>query len=316
MGHAISPPSKEAFLPVFPVKEIPSAIVLPAGLAMKGWRLIRESTFWDLPHDYAYRQRYAWYKRLTLRKAPEKIPEAILIHHPWANNLVFWIGESLPRLLHVPNYQNLPVLLPEESWPFTRDTLHLLGVKEIIPLKKTYFYPIQRLHLPMIPKRGSHGSYFPYLRYIVQVIRSSYAPPAASGRRIYISRARAIQRKIANEKEILPILEKFGFECVSAEDIPFSEQVALFSQAEVLLGMHGAGHAHLFWMPAGSLVVEVVSAAHRPWVATYANLSYMFGHRHLYLPTSPTPESLMRESYRADVTLPPSELEAFLRRIL
>lgn len=30
---------------------------------MKGWRLLPESTFWDLPHDRAYRQRYAWYKR-------------------------------------------------------------------------------------------------------------------------------------------------------------------------------------------------------------------------------------------------------------
>lgn len=135
-------------------------------------------------------------------------------------------------------------------------------------------------------------------------------------KRIYLSRAYANHRKIINEEELLPILEKYGFERVFAEKLPFCEQVALFSQAELLLGMHGAGHAHLFWMPRGSLVVEVVSANHRPFLATFANLSYIFGNRHAYLVAPTAPESEKEVFAWANVVLPPQQLEAFLQRIL
>ncbi len=69
-------------------------------------------------------------------------------------------------------------------------------------------------------------------------------------------------------------------------------------------------------MPTGSWVVEIVSASHLPPLATYANLSRLFGQQHAYLLAPTAPQSQGDIFDRADVILPPQQLEAFLRLIL
>jgi hypothetical protein len=51
------------------------------------------------------------------------------------------------------------------------------------------------------------------------------------GARLYISRGRALKRRIANEEEVVAVVRGFGFRVVYAEDHTFEEQVALASRA-------------------------------------------------------------------------------------
>jgi capsular polysaccharide biosynthesis protein len=59
-------------------------------------------------------------------------------------------------------------------------------------------------------------------------------------RRLYLSRARAAVRRIANENEISEVLRHRNFEIVEAENLSWREQANSFAGASVIVAPHGA----------------------------------------------------------------------------
>ena len=80
-----------------------------------------------------------------------------------------------------------------------------------------------------------------------------------SFRKLYISRRKAKFRKVLNEGDVENILRKFDFETVVLEDISFLEQIRLFSETSVLLGVHGAGLTNMIFMRENSKAIELRS---------------------------------------------------------
>lgn len=72
-------------------------------------------------------------------------------------------------------------------------------------------------------------------------------PNSLGTRRIYISRARTLKRRLVNEAEIDGVLADFNFEKVTLEELSFEQQVSLFNGAEFIAGVHGAGFANLLF---------------------------------------------------------------------
>lgn len=69
-----------------------------------------------------------------------------------------------------------------------------------------------------------------------------------------------IHRKILNEKEVLDIV-KFKFRDhqirdIILENMSMKEQIELISDTDLLIGMHGAGMAHVMFLPAHAAVFE------------------------------------------------------------
>jgi len=81
--------------------------------------------------------------------------------------------------------------------------------------------------------------------------------------KIYISRADASERQITNENELVDELEAYGFESYELASMSLVEQMALFSQADVVVGPHGAGLANITFC-SDCLVVEIVGVKNRP----------------------------------------------------
>ena len=82
------------------------------------------------------------------------------------------------------------------------------------------------------------------------------APPS-SHKRIFISRRDAIHRRIVNEGELLPFLERHGFTIHQLEKYSVAEQAALFHGAEIILAPHGAGLANLAFCNPKAQIVEI-----------------------------------------------------------
>ena len=82
------------------------------------------------------------------------------------------------------------------------------------------------------------------------------AADKAATRRIYISRAKASRRQVLNEEAIVPLLREHEFEVLMCEELSFADQVRRFSEAEVVLGPHGAGLTNILYAPKGSRVGE------------------------------------------------------------
>ena len=74
--------------------------------------------------------------------------------------------------------------------------------------------------------------------------------PRRKSRRIFISRpnnTRFRARVIENEVELTEALALHGFETIHLEDLPFVEQIALFYDAEIVIGAHGAGLSNMIF---------------------------------------------------------------------
>jgi capsular polysaccharide biosynthesis protein len=74
--------------------------------------------------------------------------------------------------------------------------------------------------------------------------------------KIYISRSFADYRKIENENEIIDLLKARGYGIYHLENMSVEEQVELFSNASIVLGVHGAGFTNIYFCPRSALIFE------------------------------------------------------------
>lgn len=77
------------------------------------------------------------------------------------------------------------------------------------------------------------------------------------GKFVYISRKHAGTRRLEQENEVQLILESLGFKTYYLESMSFEEQIKLFCSAEIIVGVHGAGLAHLIFCEPGTIILEI-----------------------------------------------------------
>ena len=107
-----------------------------------------------------------------------------------------------------------------------------------------------------------------------------------SGRKLYVNRCNARARKVANEGEIRESLEKAGFEFVELDEIPFAEQVEMFSECSELISIHGAALTNMIFMPPGGRIVELYPGGFTEsdfFNPCYKRLATVLSHEHTYV---------------------------------
>lgn len=85
--------------------------------------------------------------------------------------------------------------------------------------------------------------------------------PVAPRRRVYISRRKTGTRTLANEPELERLLHARGFETHFMEEYSLAKQARLIHEAELVVGIHGAGLANLLFARPGTRVIEIVPAS-------------------------------------------------------
>lgn len=105
---------------------------------------------------------------------------------------------------------------------------------------------------------------------VVAILREQIRPKVvtASGRnrrRLYVRRT--ARRRLINQDAVEAVLKRFGFETVQSEGLTIAEQWKLFSEAEMVAGVHGAGLANAVFAPPGAALVELT-------VPVYAHFCY------------------------------------------
>ncbi|WP_309735682.1 glycosyltransferase family 61 protein [Chamaesiphon sp. OTE_75_metabat_556] len=75
--------------------------------------------------------------------------------------------------------------------------------------------------------------------------------------KIYISRAFADYRKIENEDKIIDLLKSRGYSICHLECMAVLDQIELFSNASIVLGVHGAGFSNIYFCPQNAKVFEL-----------------------------------------------------------
>ncbi|MEQ8384397.1 MAG: glycosyltransferase family 61 protein [Coleofasciculus sp. A1-SPW-01] len=175
-----------------------------------------------------------------------------------------WLLDILPRvslLKHLSSnlQDDLQFIVPNQLQTYHIEALTLLGIpQERWISMPNGVYRLEKFVLCHAAERSMvvNGKHFSEVRNsLVKAVIGSEINSKVT-RRVYISR-RNSRRKIINEEELMPVLDKYGFEVYCCEKMSLKEQIRLFSETEVVLGAHGAGiHNQIFCNP-GAKIIEI-----------------------------------------------------------
>ncbi|WP_458441579.1 glycosyltransferase family 61 protein [Methylorubrum extorquens] len=120
--------------------------------------------------------------------------------------------------------------------------------------------------------------------------------PGNRPRRVLISRKDAGQRNAINEGELFAELATLGFEELVLSKMKLADQIAALSEAEIVVGVHGAGLTNIAHCPPGGQVFEIM-----PWdnrVNSLRNLAVLCGlESHWFF----TPDMTNSSPFRIDI---------------
>jgi Glycosyltransferase 61 len=208
----------------------------------------------------------------------------------YSQSYYHWTIEFLSRLEGLEHYQKetgiKPTLIIDANPPAWQiESLKLLGYKpeDCLPCNQAKV-KVKRLVVPSF--RHEH-------RFLVSPVKSATAlrwlrqrlvsnlPEVGSqntplSSRIYISRAKSVGRHVTNEDEVISALAPLGFVVYKLENLSFTDQVRLFSQAEMVVAPHGAGLANIIFAQ-NLTVIELFDSQGTP---DYFLLSNALGFRY------------------------------------
>jgi capsular polysaccharide biosynthesis protein len=210
---------------------------------------------------------------------------AIIMVPTWYN-YYHWHIDILTRLYELAALdisEPVTLLISGDLKPFQVSTLnwclppnvtveYVAGDERWIHVEKLLFPAIIRPRTNfMVPREA--------LDYVRNAILSGVhaLPTRRPGLRIYISRAKAVRRRVLNEAEVVACLTKHGFQIVQLETLPVEEQVCLLHQAEYIVAPHGAGLTNILFAEHATILEFVYDAE---WISNFRRMASILGHQH------------------------------------
>lgn len=129
--------------------------------------------------------------------------------------------------------------------------------------------------------------------------------------RIYI--VRAGRRKIIEEPALIEMLKKYDFKIIEDKPRTLAEQIALFNNAEFIIGPHGAAFANIIWCEPATHLFELFATNYAPIHFRY--LSAMMGMKYSAYSREPIMHMSTAESISADISVSVSDIEAYLQKV-
>ena len=249
------------------------------------------------------------------------VDEAAPIFQAGSKNFWHWTMENLPKLLALEDmgYDGKYILPYNE--PVIRRSLEMFGIPQERLLPAGVSYRVERLILPPRISGFTLVDNVPLVAFLRQSILDVTGTEQGK-RRVYIRRIG--QRKLANEQDILPVLQDFGFETVTPEELDHKEQFRLMTAVDCSVMVHGANSTLALFQKPRSIWVEMFNNRY----VTYSNLHTVRAMQLRYhalvedleLDTSPDMTTTVYEHLKAgmktDVTIDPMYLRITLENAL
>lgn len=183
-----------------------------------------------------------------------------------ADDQYAWLYECLARLWvveHSPELTDLPLVV---SADVSRDRLTLLncfGISEdrLLRVEDDRSLRVSQLHIPSLLTVGDWIS-----PMALQLLRRRLSTKSVSAkRRVIFSRKGLPDRRLSNEAELLPVLEKHGFEVIRIAEKSSLELLSILCETKVVIGINDDAMANLVVCPQGVRVGIIATAGdYRP----------------------------------------------------
>jgi hypothetical protein len=231
------------------------------------------------------------------------IETACILTNPWSNNFWHWTVDTLTQLEGIEYYQQQtgikPKLIVESNLrAWQRDSLKLLGYDQTdLIIWQDFRRTVNKLIVPSFRRsyEDIHGEISVTAcqwlkRKILSNISKLESEHISFSPQIFISRRKALGRRITNENEVIETLKSLGFATYILEEMSYIEQVKLFAQAKVIIAPHGAGLTNLIFA-SNPIIVELFGS----YVGReFANLARGMGFKYGCLACS-SPRSEVRQ---------------------
>ena len=191
-------------------------------------------------------------------------------------NYYHWITDGLTRLSHLSSFpDDTGILVPPDLPAFALESLKLLGLEDRVRETSEEHLLVENYHFacPMVLTGCPNPLGTAWLR-------KAFGLPGQLGaghRKLFISR-KGTTRDLSDSRELEQTLASEGWEVIEPGSLSFREQIAIFRQARIIAGIHGAGMTNLIWAPQGTRVVELMPRTFRN--GCYEGISLVLGHDH------------------------------------
>ncbi len=199
-------------------------------------------------------------------------------------NYAHWLTDNLIYLfIYVTKMKPLgiKIVLPDSLLGFAKETVEIMGIEatdiivagdEVLAFDDLHFTDtIYFGEIPQLFKDAVH-----YLK--ANALKGQPAPSADQS--VYISRRDAVSRPLINNAELEAGLVQSGFDIVSTGDLTLRAQIALFANAKIVVGQHGAGLINAIFCESGAVLIELfpeyMLQAHFWTAASLVGLRYGF----------------------------------------
>ncbi|NYT74368.1 glycosyltransferase family 61 protein [Halomonas sp. QX-2] len=180
-------------------------------------------------------------------------------YHFWVDVIAdIWFVRQHLAAEELPDYYLVPFANLAWQW----DILTLCGIHEsqVIPYAKHDVLSLDRL---IIPIRDKGALNLP--SWLIRAMHDmcGWTPTPHKGKRlIFVSRADADYRCVANESVICNRLREKGFEVHTLKGLSITEQQQLFATAAIICAPHGAALTNVAWCGPGTIIIDFLSEQH------------------------------------------------------
>ena len=183
------------------------------------------------------------------------------------SNYYHLLMDYLPRLIFLkllPRLQDIPVVfdktLSESNQNIISIALNqigLAGTQILMPVPRNEVFRMHNSFVPsLIWPQTAVSIWEQYLKPTVQ----RQGPD-----RIFVIRKNVRRRELINQEEVAHNLQSLGFVSVDPANLTFKEQVQIFSNARIVIGVHGAGLTNLLFSPPGGHLIDLQTGPLQPF---------------------------------------------------
>jgi len=133
--------------------------------------------------------------------------------------------------------EDVQIIIPPDLPGWAHESLEMLDVADRC-VQMDHPVRVDRLIVP---------SYGDPTRLECEWLRDEVTEPKEARRRVFIARTDATRRRVGNMDELQTLFDKWDIEVVVLSELSVKEQVELFSQAELVIGVTGAGLTNLIY---------------------------------------------------------------------
>lgn len=299
------------------IKILKNVRISTNSVAFNYFKIIKETCIGE--NYQKYQKGFKFFLKFIFPKFNFSKKRFLLITDEWTSNYYHWHIFALKKLLILKEkglIENSLLFLPKkyQKYKFALPSLEKFGIKknQIVFLPKKSNIKVSELALASASQQ--HPIAF---QEISRILKSAPKTDLNFGDKIYISREGQVLRFVENEKEVVDLLEKYGFKKVIIDKFSYDEQIAICAKIKYLVSPHGAGLTNLLFMSKGASVLEMAAKPY-PFKPTtdYYKLASMLGIKYFYQECEMGENSTKKDFHQASLVVDLEKLEKNLKLMI